>query len=182
MSGDSSKPIGATCKWAQRQTTIFLRFEILDSKDANVVFEKEKILVTAKSSDGKISYRNEFQLFKPIDIETSGFQIKARTIDCLVYKEGHNEKKVSCAWWPRMTKEKLKIHWLGVDFGRWRDEDDSEDEGPGNFDQDFDFSKLMNMKGGLNNADGDFDPTNINMDDLDSDDDDIPGVEDVDDI
>ena len=70
-------------------------------------------------------------------------------------------------------------YWLGVDFGRWRDEDDSDDEGPGNFDQDFDFSKLMNQKGGLNNKDGDFDPNNINMDDLDSDDDDIPGVEDA---
>ena len=37
----------------------------------------------------------------------------------------------------------------------------------------------MNQKGGLNNKDGDFDPNNINMDDLDSDDDDIPGVEDA---
>merc|ERR1711912_208627 len=150
----SEKTIGATCKWAQRQTTIFLRFEILDSKDANVEFEKDKITFTAKSDDGKISYKNEFSLFKPIDVETSGFQIKARSIDCLIYKEGHDNKKA--AWWPRLTKEKMKIHWLGVDFGRWRDEDDSEDEGP-----------------------GDFDPENINMDDLDSDDDDIPGVEDV---
>lgn len=180
MSGDNAtREIGASCKWAQRQTTIFLRFEILDSKDANVEFVKDKIVLTANSSDGKTKYRNEFVLFKPIDVESSGFQIKARSIDCLVFKEGHDSKKNPAGWWPRMTKEKLKIHWLGVDFGRWRDEDDSDDEGPGNFDQDFDFSKLMNQKGGLNNKDGDFDPNNINMDDLDSDDDDIPGVEDA---
>ena len=79
----------------------------------------------------------------------------------------------------KIENNKVCLDWLGVDFGRWRDEDDSDDEGAGNFDQDFDFSKLMNMKGGLNNADGDFDPENINMDDLDSDDDDIPGVEDA---
>ena len=103
----SEKTIGATCKWAQRQTTIFLRFEILDSKDANVEFEKDKITFTAKSDDGKISYKNEFLLFKPIDVETSGFQIKARSIDCLIYKEGHDNKKA--AWWPRLTKEKMKI-------------------------------------------------------------------------
>lgn len=110
MSGDNAtREIGASCKWAQRQTTIFLRFEILDSKDANVEFVKDKIVLTANSSDGKTKYRNEFVLFKPIDVESSGFQIKARSIDCLVFKEGHDSKKNPAGWWPRMTKEKLKI-------------------------------------------------------------------------
>lgn len=166
--------VGATTKWAQRQTTIFLRFEVLDSQNVDVHFEKTSLKFTATCADGK-SYLNEVQLFKEIDTEKSGFQIKARSIDCLIYKEGGNK----ATWWPRLTKEKQKLHWLGVDFGRWRDEDDSDDEGPKTFDQDFDFDKLMNMKGGMNNVDGDFDPSNINMDDLDSDDDEIPGVEDV---
>lgn len=31
-------------------------------------------------------------------------------------------------YWPYLTKEKKKYHWLKVDFKKWKDEDDSEDE------------------------------------------------------
>jgi len=31
-------------------------------------------------------------------------------------------------YWPQLTKEKKKYHWLKVDFKKWKDEDDSEDE------------------------------------------------------
>jgi len=31
-------------------------------------------------------------------------------------------------YWPHLTKEKKKYHWLKVDFKKWKDEDDSDDE------------------------------------------------------
>lgn len=31
-------------------------------------------------------------------------------------------------YWPYLTKEKKKYHWLKVDFKKWKDEDDSDDE------------------------------------------------------
>merc|ERR1712038_776098 len=139
-----------------------------------VIFNNNSVKFTATSTDKKQQYENEIHLFAEIDTEKSGFQVKGRTVDCLIYK-----KETKGSWWPRLTADKLKRHWVGVDFSRWRDEDDSDDEGPGNFDSDFDFSKLMNMKGGINNQSGDFDPSNINMDDLDSDDEYMPDIEDV---
>merc|ERR1712235_153764 len=39
--------------------------------------------------------------------------------------------------------EKQKIHWLKVDFSRWRDEDD--DEGEDKLDSDFDMNKMLNQ-------------------------------------
>lgn len=34
-------------------------------------------------------------------------------------------------YWPQLTKEKKKYHWLKVDFKKWKDENDSEDEAAG---------------------------------------------------
>lgn len=162
----------APAKWAQRADTIFLRFEIIDS--ANVQIEIKETSITFKCTDAKdTEYSNSIEWYKEINVEDSGYQIKGRSIDCLLYKK--DLKNMS--YWPRITKNKEKLRWLSVDFNRWRDEDDSEDESPDNFNQDFDFSKLMNGAGGLN-TDGAggaaFDPSNINMDDIDSDDEDMP--------
>jgi len=164
----------ATAKWAQRADTIFLRFEVLESKDAKVEFTEDSLKFTAANKDG--FYENKIELFKKINTEDSGYQVKGRSIDCLIYKQDLKDM----SFWPRLTKEKKKIFWLSVDFNRWRDEDDSEDEGS-NFNQDFDFSKLMNSQGGMNtmNGEANFDPTNINMDDIDSDDEDLPNLNDV---
>ena len=37
-------------------------------------------------------------------------------------------KKEAGSYWPHLLKEKTKQHWLKVDFNRWQDEDDTDDE------------------------------------------------------
>ena len=37
-------------------------------------------------------------------------------------------KKEAGPYWPHLLKEKTKQHWLTVDFNRWMDEDDTDDE------------------------------------------------------
>lgn len=39
------------------------------------------------------------------------------------------EKAEEGPYWERLLKDKSKQHWLKVDFNKWKDEDDSEDEG-----------------------------------------------------
>lgn len=190
-----SKPAGA--KWAQRNDTLFLSFECLDAQNVEIDLKKDKLVFKCFDPNLKQNYENIIEFYKPIKTEKevnedlekekakgrktnpnailpiSGYQIKGRSIDFLIYKQDFKKEP----YWPRLTKEKLKLNWLKVDFNRWRDEDDSDDETE-NFNRDFDFSKFMNAKGGLN-TDGsgaNFDPTNINMDDLDSDDDDLPDL------
>lgn len=166
----------ATAKWAQRADTIFLRFEVLESKDVVVDIQEDGLTFTASNKSGDTKYSNTIEFFKKINVEDSGYQIKGRSIDCLIYKQDLKDT----SFWPRLIKEKKKVFWLSVDFNRWRDEDDSEDE-QSNFNQDFDFSKLMNSQGGMNtmNGEANFDPTNINMDDIDSDDEDLPNLNEV---
>ena len=38
-------------------------------------------------------------------------------------------KKEEGPFWPQLMKQKVKYHWLKIDFAKWKDEDDSEDEG-----------------------------------------------------
>merc|ERR1712133_118063 len=88
-----------------------------------------------------------------------------RCIKCLLPRQEVGE------YWPRLTKEKQKIHWLKVDFSRWRDEDD--DEGEDKLDSDFDMNKMLNQL----RIDGDGKEKGIedfdDLDDEDSDDEDI---------
>ena len=36
--------------------------------------------------------------------------------------------KVENVWWERLLKDKIRQHWLRVDFQNWKDEDDLGDE------------------------------------------------------
>lgn len=153
----------AAAKWAQRVDTIFLSFMVPDAKNPTVIFSDNSVKFEAVSS-GK-QYKNELTFFKTIDPEACRFQVKGRTVDCFIVKAG-----MDVEFWPRLTENKIKIHWLSVDFNRWKDEDDSEDDT--GFQQDFDFNKLMKGQ----NADDVLDAEQVNMDDIDSDDDELPDL------
>lgn len=53
-------------------------------------------------------------------------------------------KREEGPFWPHLLKEKVKQHWLKVDFSRWKDEDDSDDEGEG---QNQDLEEVRNVRG-----------------------------------
>uniref|UniRef100_A0A2K5C0B4 CS domain-containing protein n=1 Tax=Aotus nancymaae TaxID=37293 RepID=A0A2K5C0B4_AOTNA len=52
--------------------------------------------------------------------------------------------------WPRLTKERAKLNWLGVDFNNWKDRENYSDEDMSNFDR---FSEMMNDVGGDEDVD-----------------------------
>ncbi|KAG0716150.1 Protein wos2 [Chionoecetes opilio] len=85
-------------------------------------------------------------------------------------------KKEEGPYWPHLLKQKVKQHWLKVDFSRWKDEDDSEDEGEG---QNQDLEEMMRQMGGLGGGGGGGDsrPSLDDLEDEDSDDDDLPDLE-----
>lgn len=64
--------------------------------------------------------------------QKSGSFPKDRNIELIL------KKKDDGPYWQQLTKEKQKFHWLKVDFNKWKDEDDSEDEGGTGQNQDLD--------------------------------------------
>jgi hypothetical protein len=65
-------------------------------------------------------------------LQKSGSFPKDRNIELIL------KKKDDGPYWQQLTKEKQKFHWLKVDFNKWKDEDDSEDEGGTGQNQDLD--------------------------------------------
>ena len=64
-------------------------------------------------------------LLFPISLQKSKFAVRDRVIEFAL------EKKDSGPYWKRLVKEDQKQHWLKVDFNKWKDEDESDDEAGG---------------------------------------------------
>jgi len=170
-SGDAA--VAAQTLWAMRTDKVYMAFEVEDAENVEVMFEEQRIIFTCsqvklinnKKSNEMKKYRNEIDLFGKVKPADCGYQIFGRCIKCLLPRQEVGE------YWPRLTKEKQKIHWLKVDFSRWRDEDD--DEGEDKLDSDFDMNKMLNQL----RIDGDGKEKGIedfdDLDDEDSDDEDI---------
>ncbi|KAK2586894.1 hypothetical protein KPH14_009831 [Odynerus spinipes] len=96
-----------------------------------------------------------------------------RTLELVLFK------KVEGPYWPRLTKEKTKAHWLKSDFNKWKDEDDSEDEGDfdgGNCELE-DMMRHMGGLGGSGDSKPNFDDLGDDVDEVDSDDEALPDLE-----
>jgi len=126
-SGDKAE-VAAQTVWAMRNDKVFVAFQVEDAKNIAVSFEEQKITFSCTNTteqimptiDGKKEiaketkrFRNEIDLFGKVNTEKCGYQVFGRCIKCLLPRAEVGD------YWPRLTKEKLKIHWLKVDFSRW---------------------------------------------------------------
>lgn len=119
----------------------------------------------------KKCYEVTIPLYKEIDPDNSKSFNRGRNIEILLTKANTKE-----SFWPTLTSDKKKHHWLKCDFNKWQDEDDSGNEGVGGG-SDGDFVEMMRQMGGLGGG-GD----KQNLDDLedeeeDSDDEALPYLE-----
>lgn len=96
------------------------------------------------------------EFYKEVDPENSHSHTSGNSIYFVIRKKEKQEE-----FWPRITKEKLKYHYIKTDFDKWVDEDEQEEKaaeedpmagfggqgGPGNFD-------LSQLAGGAGGAGG----------------------------
>lgn len=156
--------------WAQRSDQVLLTIEIGDCENPTIKLEKDTLYFRGKSDSIQSDHdHNEHEVtlefYKPINVDESKHVVKARGIEFIIVKEEPQ-------WWPRLLKDSTKRHWLKIDFPKWKDEDDSEDEmGAGGFGGgNADFGDFMQQFGGMAGAG---DPAGDEADeDVESDDDD----------
>ena len=123
----------------------------------------------------KRTYEVTIPLYKEIDAEKSKSFNRGRCIEMLLFKTNTDE-----SYWPSLTSDKKKHHWLKCDFNKWQDEDESDDEGLGGMSGSGDFEEMMRQMGGLGGAGGGGKPSFDDLDDAeenDSDDEPIPDLE-----
>ncbi|CAH1369508.1 hypothetical protein MTP99_010924 [Tenebrio molitor] len=161
--------------WAQRTAVVFLTINLEDVKDPDIKFTKDSVFFKGTGGVEKKSYEVTIPLYKEIDPEKSKSFNRGRCIEIILVKANSED-----SYWPALTSDKKKHHWLKCDFNKWQDEDDSGDEGVGGMGGmgGGDFEEMMRQMGGLGAGGG-----KPSFDDLedgdggDSDDEPIPDLE-----
>ncbi|CAG2055677.1 unnamed protein product [Timema podura] len=161
------KAVPPSVMWAQRAHVVFLTICLEDCKNPEIKIENDKVYFKGIGGTEKKPHEVTLNLYKEINAEKSFQFVRDRNIELVL------KKKDDGPYWPQLMKDKKKYHWLKVDFNKWKDEDDSEDE----LGQSEDLEEMMRQMGGLGGA-GDSKPS---FDDLeaesDSDDEELPDLE-----
>lgn len=157
--------------WAQRKNLVSLTINVEDCKEPVITLEPTKVYFKGMGGPDKKTFEVTIDLFGEIDIEESKYFVRERSIEFFL------RKKEEGPYWPSIFKDKKKVHWLKIDFNRWRDEDDSEPEENGG-EESQDLDEMMRRMGGLNGAGGgQMDLNDLGGSEEDEDDEDLPDLE-----
>lgn len=140
-----------TVLWAQRESLVYLTIEVDEAKIEELKGEGNKLHFQGSSKTDKYEATLEFfDEIDPASVKHTGSS--TRVVEITVQKK-------TPAWWPRLLQNKGKVHWLKVDFGKWKDEDEddeAEDAGAGiggGMANGFDLNQYMSQMGGAGGAD-----------------------------
>ncbi|VDK53417.1 unnamed protein product [Anisakis simplex] len=167
----ATKPLNPLVQWAQREQLLFLTIEV-DKVEALDITAKN-LHVKGKYAGAETQYEATIEFYA--DIKTDYRKsASGRNLELVINKE-------AAGWWPRLLKGTGKVAWVKVDFNKWKDEDDEEEDldagGPGGFD----FNKYMANMGGDQGGMAGGAPNLDDFDDEDEDTEDMPDLEDTED-
>ena len=106
-------------KWAQRKDKLFITINVVHSKKPTIEIEGKKMKY--QGTDGNINYSFDIELYDEIDKENSKYTLDSRNIFLKL------KKKKEGPYWPRLTSDKIKYHWIEVDWAYFVDEDEEEE-------------------------------------------------------
>lgn len=142
--------------WAQRSSAddasknvIYLTIEIYDAINIKLDLTATELKLSADSKDDSNKYALDIQFFDEIVPEDSHKNTESGQRIFMILRK--KEKKAE--YWPRLTKQKLKYHYIKTDFDRWVDEDEQDEQ----VEENDDMSNMMNMGGGGGGAPGGLD-------------------------
>lgn len=169
MTTQETTPPPPSVMWAQRSGIILVTINLEDCKKPEIKIEKESVFFRGVGGSDHKLHEVTIQLYKEIDPEKSKSFNRDRCIELILCKAS-----TEGPYWPSLTSDKKKHHWLKCDFNKWQDEDESADEGMGGND----FEEMMRQMGGLGAGGGE----KPSFDDLeagsgDSDDEELPDLE-----
>ncbi|CAD6991607.1 uncharacterized protein CG16817 [Ceratitis capitata] len=144
--------------WAQRYDLLYV---IIDVECTNIEYKVTENTFTFKgvnALDATKKYDVTLNFLNPVDPEKVTSKNIGRCLEFTIYK------KEKGPYWPSLTNDKIKLHFLKANFAKWKNESDDEDEE----EQPAPFNNLFNSS--WNDKFGDMD-----LEDDDSDDD-IPSL------
>ncbi|KAF3936225.1 hypothetical protein ABW19_dt0205102 [Dactylella cylindrospora] len=126
-------PLTPEVLWAQRsndsvpeKNIIYLTINVPDVPPEKLTLNLTSNKLSFKGTNVKGSeYALDIEFFEEIDPAESRKHHSPRGVDCVIRKKTPKEE-----FWPRLTKEKVKLHWLKTDFDKWVDEDEQDGPAP----------------------------------------------------
>jgi len=158
--------------WAQRKNLVFLTVCLEDCKSPQIKVESDRLFFKGVGGTDHKEYEMNLELFDQINPQESKYAVRDRVVEFILIKASSGGP-----FWKRLLKDDRRFHWLKVDFDKWRDEDESDDDLGA--DQG-DFSDMMRQMGGLGMGDDKANLNDMNLDmdeEADSDDEELPGLE-----
>ncbi|KAM9910221.1 hypothetical protein OXX69_004690 [Metschnikowia pulcherrima] len=123
-------PVHPVVLWAQRSSesepaknVIYLTIQVQDPVDVKLDLTAQKLTFSAQSADKATQYELALDFYDEIDPENSYKHESGSHISYVLRK-----KKVQAEFWPRLLKEKLKLHYIKTDFDKWVDEDEQDEQ------------------------------------------------------
>jgi len=166
--------------WAQRSAVVLLTINLEDVKGSEIKFTKDKVYFKGTGGVEAKNYEVTIPLYKEIDPDKSKSFDRGRCTELILTKANPEEE-----YWPSLTSDKKKHHWLKCDFNKWQDEDESGDEGLGGMGGGGggggggDFEEMMRRMGGLGGGAAGDKPSfdDLDVGEADSDDEPVPDLE-----
>ncbi|KAF6070724.1 CS domain family protein [Candida albicans] len=122
-----------TVLWAQRSSEddaakniIYLTIQISDPIDLKIDLKSDHLIIDSKSNDSvysSIDYHLQIDFFKEIDPDQSKINTENGSHIFMILRKKDQQEE----YWPRLTKEKLKYHYIKTDFDKWVDEDEQDE-------------------------------------------------------
>ncbi|XP_037082482.1 very-long-chain (3R)-3-hydroxyacyl-CoA dehydratase-like [Pollicipes pollicipes] len=112
--------------WSQTKSTIHLKIDLRDVEDPDIDLLPEQLSFEAKAlgNSGSQLYAFKLNWYQLVNPDETKYHLSDRNVQITLAKEDEE-------WWPHLTRERIKLSWLRVDFDRWRSESDDEAEGRG---------------------------------------------------
>ena len=117
-------------RWAQRKDKVYLEVQLRDIKGEKIDLSEQGLTFEGESDKDKYAF--SLDLFAVVDKEDSKWSKTGYHLLFVLEK-----KDKDAAFWPRLTKEKVKNQYIQIDWSKWVDEDEEEEEpdkGLGGFD------------------------------------------------
>merc|ERR1719481_141250 len=108
-------------RWYQRETFVFLTVEVMDCQNPEISVLEDKLYFKGVGGSEMQTYELDIELLKAISTKNSRYAVRPRVVEFRLVKE-------ESVWWERLLKDKVRQHWLRVDFQNWKDEEDVGDE------------------------------------------------------
>jgi len=143
--------------WAQRSSKddaeknyIFLTISVPDvpSKSLKLDLKPTGLKFTGTSESKKTTYHLDIEFYEEIDVENSKTNHSPKNIEIVLRKKELKEE-----YWPRLLKDKAKVHFLRTDFDKWVDEDEQNEAPEDDYMNNFGGGQGMGEDGGFGGID-----------------------------